>query len=123
MNLLDIPLHQLLQKVRSKHLNAVQKNTESELDAITMDVLNSIIGDGLCHYSGKEFDDLKEATFERINPDKGYVLGNVVMVKDSLNNLKGLTLDRFVKSSCFTDAVKIKLLRKALYQLEKKLKG
>lgn len=120
MNLLDIPLHELLQKLRSKHNHA---GTKSELSNITMAALSDIVGDGLCHYSGKEFENLKEATFERINPEKGYVLGNVVFVKDSLNNLKGLTLDKFVKTQLLSDAVKIKLLRKALYQIEKKSKG
>ena len=123
MNLLDVPLYDLLQKVRVKHKHAKINGTESDLSNITMSDLGSIIGDGLCHYSGKAFDGIKDATFERINPEKGYVIGNVVMVKDSLNNLKGLTLDKFVKSSCLSDAVKIKLLRKALYQVEKKVKG
>lgn len=123
MNLLEIPVAHLMQKVNTKHLNAVTKGMDSDLSTLKLKDLLSIIGDGRCHYTGEEFKDLHDASFERINPSKGYVKGNVVMVKLHINNLKGITLDRFVKDTVLTYAIKVKLLRKALYQVEKLLKG
>lgn len=122
MNLLDTPIESLMNKLRSKVSNSKKAGLETELSSISIRELIDIIGNGTCAYTGEEFKDLQDATFERINPNKGYINGNVVMVKASVNNIKGVTLDRFVKDKTLTDECKIKLLRKVTYQLEKKLK-
>lgn len=123
MNLLtDVPLHQLIQKVSSKHNNAIINGKASELSNLTGFKMLHLVGDGLCAYTGREFSTLSNATFERINPELGYVEGNVCIVTQEANAQKG-QLDSFVKGPVIPDTMKIKLLRKALYQLEKKSKG
>lgn len=118
MNLLkDISFNQLHHKLGSKHMNA-RKEKESDLNTLTLSELLEIVGDGNCAYTGKEFIDINDATFERVNPQLGYVKGNVVMVSREANQHKA-TLDAFVKKEGIPDAMKVKLLRKALYQLEK----
>lgn len=116
MNLLkDVPIHAIYNKIQIKKGNAKVKCT---LTYFSLNDVIEMIGDGNCQYSGKPFKDLEDITFERINPKKGYVQGNVVMVNKDSNNHKSL-LDSFVHRDYIPDAMKIKLMRKALYQLEK----
>ncbi|MGL4999281.1 MAG: hypothetical protein ACRC5T_09960 [Cetobacterium sp.] len=61
-------------------------------------------------------------TVERLNPRLGYVKGNVVAMSYVANNAKS-QLDQFVHLTNITDAEKVKLLRKSLYQLEKEMKS
>lgn len=61
-------------------------------------------------------------TIERLNPRLGYVKGNVVAMSYIANNAKS-QIDQFVHLGTVTDAEKVKLLRKSLYQLEKELKN
>lgn len=80
-----------------------------------------------CAYTGVEMMPTPDKsgthkTIERVNPELGYVRGNVVAVTSESNSHKS-QLDSFVKGSCIPDSMKVKLLRKALYQLEKGLKG
>lgn len=118
MNLLkDISLNRLHHKLGAKHAKAV-KEKESDLNSLTLSELLEIVGDGNCAYTGKEFIDINDATFERVNPQLGYVKGNVVMVSSEANQNKS-QLDAFVKKEVIPDAMKVKLLRKAIYQLEK----
>ncbi|MFW3388517.1 UNVERIFIED_CONTAM: hypothetical protein RF648_21250, partial [Kocuria sp. CPCC 205274] len=55
-----------------------------------------------CAYSGQMFSTIGDITFERINPRIGYVPGNVVLVKNHINQLKGKTIDRFIHESDLT---------------------
>lgn len=117
MNLLiDMPFHQLNQRLQSKRQGTTDKKCEL-LQFSVYDLLE-MIGDGNCHYTGKPFINPQDVTFERVNPTKGYVKGNVVMVSVAANGHKAL-LDNFVKRQDIPDAMKVKLLRKAIYQLEK----
>ncbi|MGL4584037.1 MAG: hypothetical protein ACRCVU_13790 [Flavobacterium sp.] len=75
-----------------------------------------------CTYSDKPFNGESDITIERINPKKGYEEGNVCLVTKEANQHKS-HLDAFVKQDIITPALKIKLLRKALYQLEKEEKN
>lgn len=78
-----------------------------------------------CQYTGIEFDPNVKGhswTLERVNSCEGYNPNNVVVVTDKANSHKS-SLDQFVKTNIIPDEMKIKLLRKATYQLEKKLKG
>lgn len=109
----------MMHKVKCKHNNAIMNGKRSDLSNMTAFKLLHLIGDGLCAYTGKEFASLNNATFERVNPELGYVEGNVCIVTQEANAHKG-QLDCFVKGGTIPDAMKIKLLRKALYQLEKK---
>lgn len=119
MNLLtDVTLHEMMHKVKIKHNNAIMGGKQSHLSNMTAFKLMHLVGNGLCAYTGKEFESLQDATFERVNPSLGYVEGNVCIVALKANQQKGL-LDEFVKQETIPDAMKIKLLRKALYQLEK----
>lgn len=118
MNLLvDMPIHVLYQKLTTKSANAPR---ECQLKHFTVYDLLVAIGDGNCQYTGKPFENENDATFERINPNLGYVKGNVVMVSSKANSHKS-QLDHFVKGGVIPIEKKIKLMRKALYQLEKSL--
>lgn len=115
MNLLqDVPLCDLFHKIKNK-----AANSGFSLHRWKMQDVIEMLGNGCCAYTGKEFTAIENATFERINPELGYVPGNVVMVTQLANSNKA-GLDAFVKSTCIPNATKIKLMRKALYQLEKK---
>ncbi len=120
MNLLEVPFHLIQQKIMAKQV--CTKDKECALSSFTMSEIISMLGDGLCKYTGKEFLSLKDATFERVNPNVGYVPGNVVMVCQQANSRKS-QLDAFVKAQGIGTEMKIKLLRKALYQLEKENGG
>lgn len=74
----------------------------------------------VCAYSGKYFEtDGKYAiTMERVNPCLGYTPENTIAVTSAANGEKA-HLDGFVKGKEILLDMKIKLLRKALYQLEK----
>lgn len=114
MNLLtDIPLCDLYHKIKQK-----ASNSGFSLHRWNLQDVLEMIGNGSCAYTGKEFTAIDNATFERINPNLGYVPGNVVMVTQLANSHKS-QLDAFVKNAIIDDAMKIKLLRKAVYQLER----
>ena len=114
MNLLSMPFHSIVDKIKSKSNSAAT----FKIQQWKMQDIVELIGKGLCAYTGQEFDCLSDATFERVNPKVGYVPGNVIMVRQSANTHKS-QLDAFMKNTIIGDAMKIKLLRKALYQLEK----
>lgn len=102
---------------------------------LTADEVFEILRAETCNYSGVKFSPFgridrnanggrmsaTEVTLERVNPCIGYVPGNVVAVTNAANGQKS-SLDQFVKEQNITDEMKVKLLRKAVYQLEKKLK-
>lgn len=78
-----------------------------------------------CQYSGKMFSNKPGSpyarTMERINPRLGYTQENTIAVINAANAEKS-NLDAFVKGDVILDEVKVKLLRKALYQVEKRVK-
>lgn len=119
MNLLkDVPIHAIYNKISNKKGSAKVKCT---LTYYSLSDVLDMVGDGNCQYTGAEFKNLDDITFERINPKEGYVQGNVVMVSLHANQHKSI-LDRFIHGETIPDAMKIKLLRKAIYQLEKGMK-
>lgn len=119
MNLLtDLTFNQLHFKIGSKHAS-IKGKKDSDLNELTLSDILEMVGDGNCQYTGEAFKNIGDATFERVNPSLGYVKGNVLMVSLAANQHKS-RLDCFVKEGVIPDAMKIKLLRKALYQLEKK---
>lgn len=91
---------------------------------LTLMECHALLAAKICHYSGKGFDKNGPGclTLERINPDIGYTPENTVAVRSGTNNQKS-QLDAFVKGTEIPEEMKIKLLRKATYQLEKKLKA
>ena len=116
MNLLTMPFHQIQQKIFAKSTNT--KDKTCHLTSFAMSEIIEMIGNGMCAYSGKEFKDFQDITFERVNPKLGYVSGNVLIVSREANQSKS-QLDAFIQHPCINSEMKIKLLRKALYQLEK----
>lgn len=119
MNLLkDVPIHQITQKINSKKAST---GKSCQIHQFTIEQILNMIGDGNCAYTGEPFANLEDVTFERVNPKVGYVDGNVVMVSRVANQHKA-QLDSFMHRDYIPDAMKIKLLRKALYQLEKGMK-
>lgn len=115
MNIKDITIEQIWTKLASKHRNA---QVECKLIHFSIGQLIELVGNGKCAYTGKEFESLNDITFERVNPKLGYVPGNVLMVNTKSNQQKS-QLDSFMHRDYIPVSMKIKLLRKALYQLEK----
>lgn len=74
-----------------------------------------------CAYTGTVFPKDHGRSIERVNPKEGYTMENVVIVTARANSQKA-QLDQFVHEEHIPNEMKIKLLRKALYQLEKKNK-
>lgn len=72
-------------------------------------------------YTGQPIDTLN-STFERINPKLGYISGNVCLISKEANTHKSL-LDAFVKKDVIPNEMKIKLMRKAIYALEKEMRN
>lgn len=111
----SLPLDTFWNKLCQKAQNC---DKDFELKKINMADLLELLGDGHCAYTGKEFNSIQDITFERINPKLGYVKGNVLLVNRDSNQHKSM-LDAFIHRNAIPDEMKIKLLRKALYQLEK----
>lgn len=114
--LLDSPYQTIVQLLQRKKDRCNSTNTQFGIT--TFSQLVEVVGDGKCAYTGKYFANWQCATFERINPKIGYMPGNVVLVTLEANSHKS-QLDAFIKGEVIPDAMKIKLLRKALYALEK----
>lgn len=67
-------------------------------------------GDGLCFYSKEQFKDFADITFERIDPNKPYCKGNVVLVKLEYNQLKSyidVLLTKGARPSVVTKLLKV----------------
>lgn len=71
-----------------------------------------------CAYTGTVFPKDHGRSIERVNPKEGYTMENVVIVTARANSHKAM-LDQFVHEEHIPNEMKIKLMRKALYQLEK----
>lgn len=74
-----------------------------------------------CAYTGTVFPKDHGRSIERINPKVGYTMENVVIVTAQANSHKA-QLDQFIHGTAIPHEMKIKLMRKALYQLEKNSK-
>lgn len=109
---------QIASKVQGKMLSCLATNTEFSLP---LSEIKELFQSEQCAYTGKRFADYNELSWERVNPKMGYVPGNVVLTTVEANSHKA-QLDAFVKRDIIPDAMKIKLLRKAIYQLEEGLK-
>ena len=119
-SLLDMP-HGTIKELFARKRNICNcKKVEFSINSFRE--VTDVIGDGFCAYTGEAFKDWRHVTFERINPFVGYVPGNVVLVTMAANSHKS-TLDAFVKGTVIPDEMKVKLLRKALYAMEKRLKA
>lgn len=79
----------------------------------------------ICSYSGRRFSNDPNSSdsmsLERINPNKGYTPENTIAVTKGSNSEKS-RLDAFVKGGEIPLEMKIKLLNKAIYQMQKQLK-
>ena len=81
---------------------------------LSMQYIRNVMRQGHCAYSGEAFGDLGSydgMTFERLDGDKGYVLGNVIPVKRKYNELRAnLTQDELrqalkqAKEAAFDDS-------------------
>lgn len=94
---------------------------------LSFEKVKTIAEEGKCAYTGEVFSSVSGAeensmSLERIDPRVGYVDNNVVGICHWLNRFKGRTLDAFLHCEKLTVEAKIKILRKALYRLEKGLK-
>jgi len=100
--------------------NAMERNIPFRLTLLEMKELTEATH---CAYTGEKFpvhgDDIR--TLERINPKIGYEAGNCVMVTEAANKHKA-KLDAFLHMEVISEEMKLKLLRKAVYMIEKELK-
>ena len=107
-------------RIAKKIQDCFYSNTEFNISALE---LKEMFSNNKCAYSGRtmSIDPTKDTlvTFERINPDLGYISGNTLLVCKRANQQKSM-LDAFYKDDFIPLEMKIKLMRKALYQLEKK---
>lgn len=114
MNALQMHFHIIVDKLKSK----ANRSASFKIQQWKMQDIIELLGNGLCAYTGSEFESLNDMTFERVNPKVGYVPGNVLLVNLQANQQKS-QLDSFMHRDYIPVPMKIKLLRKALYQLEK----
>jgi len=77
-------------------------------------------GDGTCYYSGEEFSDVHDVTFERLDPLLDYTESNVVFVRKEYNNAKSF-VDKFLRLNKIPDAVKIAILKKCIMVLQRRM--
>ena len=96
------------------------KNINREF-TLTLEDWIALSSQQFCSYSG-EILTSKNRTMERINPYVGYTPENTLAVTNVANCLKSC-LDKFVKEDQILPEMKVKLLRKALYQIEKQIKN
>lgn len=110
----------IARRIAKKIQDCFYSNTEFNISALE---LKEMFSNNKCAYSGRtmSIDPAKDTlvTFERINPDLGYISGNTCLVCKRANQQKAM-LDAFYKDDFIPLEMKIKLMRKALYQLEKK---
>lgn len=115
MKLCDIS-HSDRLKIIGRKVQSCEAN-EKEF-SLSLKELDELFSAEYCAYSGEGFNNWKHVTFERVNPYLPYVSGNVLLVTTHANSHKSL-LDNFVKTQVITREMKIKLMRKAIYLLEK----
>lgn len=118
MKLSDFTLREITRKVANKMLSCLTTGREFSLSTFE---IKELFEKNTCEYTGVKFKTVADATFERVNPFLDYVPGNVVLVSLIANTKKGL-LDNFIKAQEIPIEMRIKLLRKATYALEKQLK-
>lgn len=106
----------------SKNDDARNRNLQF---ALTLSDWTKLMSQPTCAYSGKTFSPTggsqTSRTMERINASLGYTVENTIAVTDAANSEKS-RLDAFMKGSVILPEVKLRLLRKAAYQIEKQLK-
>ena len=120
-SLYEMSLTSLLKKLSNKKDAARQNSRSFEITGILdlLEVINKSAG--RCAYSGKLFKNNDDVTFERVDPNKGYTRENTVFVRTSANALKAY-LDAFEKGDSIPEEMKIKILNKTLYRIQKRLK-
>lgn len=106
----------------SKNDDARSRNLQF---ALTLSDWTKLMSEPVCPYSGRPFVNKggcsDSRTMERINASLGYTVDNTIAVTSAANGEKA-NLDAFMKGSVILPEVKLKLLRKAAYQIEKQLK-
>ena len=106
----------------SKNDDARNRNLQF---ALTLSDWAKLMSEPVCSYSGRPFSNKggcsDSRTMERINASLGYTVDNTMAVTSAANSEKS-NLDAFMKGSVILPEVKLKLLRKAAYQIEKQLK-
>ena len=79
------------------------------------------VGDGTCQYSGETFDDIKDMSFERVDPRLPYQKGNVLIVKNKYNDAKSY-IDRLLHCDKVSDEMAIKLLKEGIKVIKARVK-
>lgn len=77
-------------------------------------------GNGKCFYSGKEFENRNDVSFERLDPLLPYEKGNVVLVRREVNSVKS-NIDKFLHSD-LSNEVQLRVLRLMVKVVERRIK-
>lgn len=77
-------------------------------------------GDGKCFYSGQEFRDRNDVSFERLDPLLPYEKGNVVLVRREVNSVKS-NIDKFLHSD-LSNEIQLRVLRLMVKVVERRIK-
>lgn len=77
-------------------------------------------GDGKCFYSGQEFRDRNDVSFERLDPMLPYEKGNVVLVRREVNSIKS-NIDKFLHSE-LSNEIQLRVLRLMVKVVERRIK-
>ncbi|WWZ74733.1 decoy of host sigma70 [Proteus phage J3S] len=110
----------ILRKMLDKINNASSKGVEFDLTLKDVhDLFNK--GNGLCAYSGEEFKNAPDITIERINPLKGYVRGNVCLVRANANCAKA-HVDTLMHSDLVDLETKERILKLSLKMVRQEIK-
>ncbi|QPI13825.1 hypothetical protein MYO4S_00069 [Serratia phage 4S] len=92
-------------RVNSKHSQVRHSARTRNLKFnLTKEHIENLITQTHCAYSGKMFSASDPMTFERIDNAKGYIMGNVIPVKASLNHARGnLELSDIIQNLSFAE--------------------
>lgn len=119
----EIKLVDMIQIYNNKKRNAKQKGVYFNLTL--EDCLDLVAEFPKCYYTGVNIHwgakhHPHRATFERLDANKGYIKGNVVITAQRANNEKA-NLDAFLMNNNFTDEQKKFMLETALARLNSKV--
>lgn len=113
--------HYVISKWQAKRNDAKQRKIEF---AMTFRMMDNILRAKKCAYSGvrltlcREGEESKpsDVSIERVNPDKGYVQGNVIAVCRLANNIKSMTEQNGLTSMKETHMILTKALKRIAKQ-------
>lgn len=101
----------LVERIRSKRNNAKQRGIEFDLtisDLYPLPEVCPVLGIPLSYENGSGYTD-NSMSIDRVDPKRGYVRGNIVLVSQRANRIKNdATVDELLKVAAFYSALEAK---------------